>query len=109
MVLRSSGLSEPLPAFTMSWRISCTTPIASPRVDSAWATALRWVSSARCSVWMRDSRVSARSAWAAATGSSLARTTRLPEVRFSCRLDNVVCRALRFVRALSYMLAVPMR
>jgi hypothetical protein len=38
---------------------------------------------ARCSVWMRLMRVSARSAWAADTGSSLARTTRLPEVRFS--------------------------
>jgi hypothetical protein len=55
---------------------------------------------------MRLMRVSARSACAAATGSSLARTTRLPEVMFSCSPDSVDCRVCRLRTALSYMLAV---
>ena len=109
MVARSLLVSVPLPALTMSWRASCTRPMASPMVDSAWAIALRWFSRARCSVWMRLMRVSARSAWAADTGSSLARTTRLPEVRFSCRLTSDVCRADTLRMELSYMLAVPTR
>src|SRR2546427_4965570 len=41
--------------------------------------------------------------------SSLARTTRLPEVVFSIRSTRLVLREFRLLMVLSYMLAVPMR
>ncbi len=80
-----------------------------PSVDSAWVTVLRAFSRARCSLCTREMRVMARSAWAAATGSSLARTTRLPEVRFSCRFESAVWRCDRLRSAFSYWLALAVR
>src|SRR3990167_11432628 len=88
MDLRSSALCEALQAEAANSRKFCRASLTSARVLSAWVMELRWDSRARWSVSIRASRVMARSAWAAPVGSSLARTTFLPDVRFSCRLDR---------------------
>jgi hypothetical protein len=101
MDLRSVAVMVPLPALTTSSRKFCSASVTSPSVLSAMAIELRCDSSARWSVAMRLMRVSARSACAAPVGSSLARTTFFPEVRFSCRLDKALCRVDRLRSALS--------
>ena len=102
------GLSALLPAFTTS-----AGEFPALEIDGVTHGGFRpgnrvaLVFQARCSVWMRLMG-RARSAWAADTGS-LARTTRLPEVRFSRRLTSDARRADTLRMALSYMLAVPTR
>src|SRR5574344_516182 len=58
---------------------------------------------------MRSRRLRARSAWAAATGSSLARSTRIPAEVCSIWLASSFCCLLMLWMVRSYILAVPKR
>ena len=58
---------------------------------------------------MRSRRLRARSAWAAATGSSLGRITRMPAEVCSIWLASSFCWRLMLLMVRSYILAVPRR
>ena len=63
----------------------------------------------RWSLAMRSRRLRARSAWAAATGSSLGRITRMPAEVCSIWLASSFCWRLMLLMVRSYILAVPRR
>ena len=100
MLARSLAFKMPLPALTINSRKVCKASVASPSVDSPSATVSRCDINVRWSDAMRAMRVVARSACAAAVGSSLARTTRLPALRLSCNWARPDWRDCRLAIAL---------
>jgi hypothetical protein len=98
-----------LPAATSSSRACCIRSPALPSELSVCAIATLLASTARWLVTVRWTLASARSARAAAAGSSLARATRLPEVICSCSFESSLWRCCSVSTPESKALAVAIR
>ena len=104
--LRSTSLYAALPAATIASRACCTSEPASASALSVCVIALRLASTARWLVWLRTMAAVARSARAAAAGSSLALLTRFCEVMRCCDSASSDCARCRLVMPASNDCAV---